>query len=418
MQKKRWWGGAFAALMLSACGQTPPVTAPQAPPEVPEAPASENGGGGGGPLAASPTPTPATPTPTASGSPSPSPTRNRGGGGGGGSDTPSPSASPSATPTPETSANQAPTLGTLTQSPMKIEVDASGLLSVSASDPDGDALTYTWSAEYGTVEGDGARATYRGSGGYNPYERIDDTVTVVVSDGRGGTVTETFTVDLYVGGRLEVEAADAWEWDPTRVASTFMQGDVTVEATGDFSRYSGVLCEYTTTEGRQLALLEPGQTRLTGVAGYCYFYLIRTALPDDPMFAIPAPDIRLRLSAGGTTETVAVTQDQVFDLGDKGVRLFAPMGHGGNPTPRFVMGENAAQNGARPYGQLLNVITTQWGASGDTGIRFEYRVVAPGDDLYGGSGNGFDESRVTFTDSVGGSGDNTGACTVYDISYD
>ena len=415
MQSKRWWGGAFTALMVSACGQTPPVTTPQVPSEVPEAPAPETGGGGGGgPVVASPAP--ATPTPTPSGSPSPAPMGN--GGGGGGSDTPSPSVSPSATPTPDTSGHRAPTLGTLTQTPMKIEVSESGVLSVSASDPDGDALTYTWSAEYGTVEGDGARATYQGSGGYNPYEEIDDTVTVVVSDGRGGTVTETFDVDLYVGGKLEVEAADAWEWNPTQVASTFMQGDVTVEATGDFSRYAGVICEYTTPQGRQLALLEPGQTRLEGVAGYCYFYLIRTALPDDPMFAIPAPDIQLRLSAGGTTETVAVTQDQVFDLGDKGVRLYAPMGHGGNPTPQFVMGENAAQNGARPYGQMLNVITTQWGTSGDTGIRFEYRVVEPGDDLYGGSGNGFDESRVTFTDSLGGSADNTGVCTVYDLSYD
>jgi len=55
-----------------------------------------------------------------------------------------------------------------------------------ASDPDGDPLTYSWSASAGRVSGSGADVTFDST---NVPAGTTVTVTVVVSDGRGGSAT-------------------------------------------------------------------------------------------------------------------------------------------------------------------------------------------------------------------------------------
>jgi outer membrane protein OmpA-like peptidoglycan-associated protein len=60
-----------------------------------------------------------------------------------------------------------------------------------ASDPDGDPLTYTWSSSAGRVTGSGSDATFDATG--VPCG-TSVTVTVTVSDGRGGTASDTDTV--------------------------------------------------------------------------------------------------------------------------------------------------------------------------------------------------------------------------------
>lgn len=62
-----------------------------------------------------------------------------------------------------------------------------------ASDPDGDPLTYTWTASAGTVTGSGAQATFD-SAGVAPGTSVD--ITVRVSDGRGGTAESTCHVKV------------------------------------------------------------------------------------------------------------------------------------------------------------------------------------------------------------------------------
>ena len=91
-----------------------------------------------------------------------------GGGGGGGDDTP---------PT----GNRAPVISSLTADQQSLWPTANAQLTVSASDADNDTLTYTWSATGGTLSGTGNTRTWNA-----PLEAGTYTVSVTVSDGRGG----------------------------------------------------------------------------------------------------------------------------------------------------------------------------------------------------------------------------------------
>jgi len=95
-------------------------------------------------------------------------------------------------PPPPPPANKAPTV--------QCSVDRGTILpgetvrcKATASDPDGDPLTYSWSASSGSVAGDGAEATFDSQGVAAP---ATVTVTVEVSDGRGGTAASKCTVKV------------------------------------------------------------------------------------------------------------------------------------------------------------------------------------------------------------------------------
>ncbi len=60
-----------------------------------------------------------------------------------------------------------------------------------AEDPDGDSLDYEWLVEKGDIAGTGSVITWTAPGRDGSYD-----ITVVVSDGRGGEVTELVTIDL------------------------------------------------------------------------------------------------------------------------------------------------------------------------------------------------------------------------------
>ena len=95
-------------------------------------------------------------------------------------------------PPPPPAANQNPTVN--------CEVERSQILPgetvrvrANASDADGDTLTYEWSASQGRITGNGANATYD-STGVTPPATV--TITVRVTDGRGGTAESTCTVRI------------------------------------------------------------------------------------------------------------------------------------------------------------------------------------------------------------------------------
>ena len=60
-----------------------------------------------------------------------------------------------------------------------------------ASDPDGDELSYTWSAEAGNITGEGDTVTWVAPNAYGTYA-----ITVIVTDGRGGEAGESVTIQV------------------------------------------------------------------------------------------------------------------------------------------------------------------------------------------------------------------------------
>jgi hypothetical protein len=58
-----------------------------------------------------------------------------------------------------------------------------------ASDADGDTLTYQWSADGGTITGEGSTITWTAPSTSGNY-----TITVTASDGQGGTVARSITI--------------------------------------------------------------------------------------------------------------------------------------------------------------------------------------------------------------------------------
>jgi outer membrane protein OmpA-like peptidoglycan-associated protein len=106
-----------------------------------------------------------------------------------------------AAPPPPPAANQNPTVN--------CEVERSQILPgetvrvrANASDADGDTLTYEWSASQGRITGQGANATFD-STGVTPPATV--TITVKVTDGRGGTAQSTCTVRVAAPEKRAVE---------------------------------------------------------------------------------------------------------------------------------------------------------------------------------------------------------------------
>ena len=113
---------------------------------------------------------------------------------------------PDAPAPPPPDANRPPTV-TVTCNPCEVGVGEETELRAYARDPDGDALTYRWNSPAGELLGSRNQATQRwrapATGGPVP-------VTVTVSDGRGGSVSETVTIQV-VDARAEPAREIAFE---------------------------------------------------------------------------------------------------------------------------------------------------------------------------------------------------------------
>jgi hypothetical protein len=110
------------------------------------------------------------------------------------------------------SVNRPPVVEKVEAQPAQVKRGESATLTVTAYDPDADALTFTYKADTGKVTADakdGRRASYR------PAERgpIADPVTVTVTDARG--LISTASVSLTIEGDPAPEATAAPTEEPT-----------------------------------------------------------------------------------------------------------------------------------------------------------------------------------------------------------
>ena len=93
-------------------------------------------------------------------------------------------------PPPPPAANRPPTV-TVSCNPCEVGVGEETELRADARDPDGDSLTYRWNSPAGELLGSRNQATQRWRA---PNQGGPVPVTVTVSDGRGGSVSDTVTI--------------------------------------------------------------------------------------------------------------------------------------------------------------------------------------------------------------------------------
>jgi outer membrane protein OmpA-like peptidoglycan-associated protein len=104
---------------------------------------------------------------------------------------PEPVVTPAPPPPPPPPANRPPTVKASCD-PCTVEVGKAATVTADAQDPDGDPLTYQWTAKGGTL----AMPTSRQSSWTAPMQEGPVPFTVQVNDGRGGTAQATTTIQV------------------------------------------------------------------------------------------------------------------------------------------------------------------------------------------------------------------------------
>ncbi len=97
--------------------------------------------------------------------------------------------------------NEPPAISSLTADEKSVIPSGSCQVRCIASDPDGDSLSHIWSASGGSISGGGSVATWIAPDAPGVY-----TVTVEVTDGRGGEATTQLTIDVVVNHPPVIES--------------------------------------------------------------------------------------------------------------------------------------------------------------------------------------------------------------------
>jgi len=101
-----------------------------------------------------------------------------------------------------------------------------------ASDPDGDELSYTWSASGGDISGEGSVVTWTAPSALGDY-----TITVEVSDGREGIATKQLTLNVVAPNQPPVIVSLTSEWERVKKASTSTIECIASDPDGDELSY-------------------------------------------------------------------------------------------------------------------------------------------------------------------------------------
>ena len=95
--------------------------------------------------------------------------------------------------------NNPPIILDLTTDCPRVRLVGTATIVCTADDPDGDVLTYTWSADRGNISGEGDTATWVAPNDYGDY-----TITVTITDGRGGEATSSWITNSHKDGMIIV----------------------------------------------------------------------------------------------------------------------------------------------------------------------------------------------------------------------
>jgi len=119
-------------------------------------------------------------------------------------------------PPPAETGNQPPVITSLTAEETTLIPNAETSITCNASDPDGDELTYTWSATDGTISGVENVATWKA-----PSVLDEFVISVSVNDGKGG-ITESSCTIVVVTPEVTVILAPL----PEESGSVYYDGDI------------------------------------------------------------------------------------------------------------------------------------------------------------------------------------------------
>lgn len=147
-----------------------------------------------------------------------------------------------------------------TCSPCEVDANGSATLRATASDPDGDILTYRWSAPAGSFEGptDGATAVWRAPDGGRTVD-----VRVTVSDGAGGSASSTVTTTVRAAEPDNRDPSVAVDCEPCTVES---RGEVKLRATASDPDGDPLDYRWTASRGRFAGRTHAATARWTAPA--------------------------------------------------------------------------------------------------------------------------------------------------------
>jgi len=99
--------------------------------------------------------------------------------------------------------NTPPVIASVTPSATSIAPESNCTITCTASDADGDALTYQWTASGGDISGEGSAVTWEA-----PVAEGNYTISVTVGDGKGGTASGNCVVEVEKKfGSIDIESS-------------------------------------------------------------------------------------------------------------------------------------------------------------------------------------------------------------------
>ncbi|MGC9317985.1 MAG: Ig-like domain-containing protein [Armatimonadota bacterium] len=126
-------------------------------------------------------------------------------------------------------ANRDPVINSVSALASAIWPSETTTITCDASDPDGDGLTYTWTATHGNIQRNGKSVTYDA-----PESGGTPTIEVTVTDGNGGRAVQELT--LTVGATVCGVVIDVESKDPVEGATVSVGGvSGPTDASGEFS---------------------------------------------------------------------------------------------------------------------------------------------------------------------------------------